>query len=168
MNALTRIVASAALAVGCAGAHAQTALQPLHLKGITAVNIVVFVDRDISGYHALETRLLGAVRASLTRAGLSADSPTEDLTLSVTAQAYPEGNVSVPETSLLTVSVELREPVALRRNPSLRIGGNNGAVTWLKESAMLERKADIPNALEREVLSQVGDFAADVAYANKK
>jgi hypothetical protein len=159
------------LAVSLIGASGQAAsevaqLKPVHLKGLTGMNVIVFVDRGVDGFSAIETSLLSRVKATLAREGLASDSQ-QDLTLSAAAETYPTGNLTTPDVSLVSVQVELREAVQLRRDPTLQIPGASGAVTWSRGWVWLERRANLAAAIEREVLSRIRDFAADVRSANK-
>ena len=156
----------ALLTAGGESAPAASQLKPIHLKGITGVNVVVFVDREVEGFMSVETKLLERVNTILAAGSLSSGSRI-DLTLSVEAMLYPLDAVKTPNVSLLGLQVLLREPVQLRRNPKLKIPGGNGAITWSRKWATLEPTADLPSAIEREVVSLVEDFVADVASAKK-
>lgn len=141
-------------------------LKPTHLKGLRAVNLVVYVDRDLEDHASLERELSARARKILADEAISVDGP-EGVTLAIDVRTYPAKGLLAEDAVLVGVSVQLSEQVRLVRDPSLRLPGGNGAVTWSRESVNVESKADLRTALANEVDLQVGAFAADVKGANK-
>lgn len=153
------------LANGSLPGEAST-LKPTHLKGLQQLSLSVYVDRDLDGYADFERQLAGRVEAILAKDGISA-AGSDTTSLSVEVLTYPVGNHLASDAVLVSVSVELSEQVRLLRNPSLKIPGRNGAVTWSSRWIGVESKDDLRAAVEKDVDLRVGLFTADVKMAKK-
>lgn len=141
-------------------------LKPTHLKGLRQVSLYVYVDRDVEGYTRFERELMARVQTILAKDQIStAGSDTTSLSVQVTT--YPVGNHLASDAVLVSVSVELTEQVQLLRDPSLKIPGHNGAVTWSSRWIGIESKGDLRAAVEKDIDLRVGLFAADVKGAKE-
>ena len=152
------------LASGPGMAEAST-LKPTHLKGLRQVNLYVYVDRDLEGCSGLEREVVAQVEAILAKDGIST-AGSDTTSLSVEVMTHPAGNRLSSDEVLVSVSVELTEQVKLLRNPSLKIPGRNGAVTWSSRWIGVESKGDLRAAVEKDIDLRVGNFAAEVKYIN--
>jgi hypothetical protein len=155
----------AAVLASVAGTAGASTLKPTHLKGLRQVSLYVHVDRDLEGYAALEREFVARVEAILAKDGIST-AGSDTTSLSVQVMTYPGGNRLSSDVVLVSVSVELTEQVKLLRDPSLKIPGHNGAVTWSSRWIGAESKGDLRAAVERDIDLRVGNFAADVKYIN--
>lgn len=149
-----------------AGPAAASTLKPTHLKGLQQVSLHVYVDRDLEGYAGFERELVARVQALLAKDGIST-AGSDTTSLAVEVMTYSAGNHLASDLALVSVSVELIEQVQLLRDPSLKIPGHNGAVTWSSRWIGIESKADLKAAVEKDIDLRVGLFGADVKAARE-
>jgi hypothetical protein len=149
-----------------AEAAATSSLKLTHLKGLQQVSLHVYVDRDLEGYAGFERELIARVQALLAKDGIST-AGSDTTSLAVEVMTYPAGNHLASDLALVSVSVELVEQVQLLRDPSLKIPGHNGAVTWSSRWIGIESKADLKAAVEKDIDLRVGLFGANVKGAKE-
>lgn len=113
------------------------------------------MDRDLENHRALERDLLARAQAILAGDGIAADG-AEEAWLSIDVRAHATGEQLGTSRVLVSVRVNLSEPVRLVRDPSLTLPGRKGAVTWSREWVGIESTAELAKALEREGDLQVG------------
>ena len=166
MRTLRLALCLAALVAGTTVAG-PSSLEQTQLKGLKGVNLSVYVDRSFEGYADLEEKVAAKAREALARDGnLTTDGP-DGTWLSVDVLAYDPKDRPLPGGVIVVVRVQLRERVRLDRDPSLKIPGGNGAVTWFDEWVDLEPKADVRAAILKDVDWRVGSFAAQAKHANR-
>ena len=148
------------------GVKAST-LKQTHLKGLSGVNVIAAVSREIPDAAKLEADIVQAATTHLARDGnLRAEGP-DGVWLTIEVKSYVGDEALREGHRVLLVRVQLSEPVRLERDPALQIPGGNGAVTWATEWVGVSSDASVPAFVLREVETQVGAFAAQVRGVNQ-
>jgi hypothetical protein len=136
-----------------------SSLAETQLAGLKGVNLIVSVDRDLSGADALGQVITEKAKEILAQGGLSHDGP-DGVWLSILVKLHPSDEKLRPEDVLIQVRVELSEHVRLNRDRSIKVP--QGAITWSEDSVRIKSKAEVRESVLKQVDWAVGLFTDTV------
>lgn len=146
------------LGPGIGGVEATT-IASMRLKDLREVSLIVFVDRNIPRFDALEKEITNAAAATLSRAKIaSRDSDTSTLLIDVETH----GSTALEANKIcFSVRVRLKEKVKLARDTAGTLPADLSGVTWSEETVGVESRKNFQSAIIEALAAHLRSFVAE-------